>query len=158
MRRAEIEQDLKGLLALNTLGHPSVRPIESQLQVAQYDLDRIASHRIAERARLRPPLEQEVFRLQRDVQVNSELYTSLRNRYEQLRVVKAGTIRNVRVVDVAVAPEQQEATGLQVYASVSFSAQEAKLTLRMRHRLFQPMRRHIGPQPQARCYLLHGKA
>ncbi|MFL9921020.1 GNVR domain-containing protein [Paraburkholderia fungorum] len=100
-RRVELEEKRKDLLALYTSEHPSVRSIDSQLQVAQGDVDRIA-----EQAKKLPPLEQDVLRLQRDVQVNNEIYTALLNTYEQLRVVKAGKLGNARLVDTAVIPEQ----------------------------------------------------
>ncbi|VXC77254.1 Putative tyrosine-protein kinase EpsB (fragment) [Burkholderia sp. 8Y] len=63
-------------------------------------------NRIAQETASLPPLEQNVLGLQRDVQVNSALYTSLMNTYEQLRVVSAGKTGNARVVDMAVVPEQ----------------------------------------------------
>jgi tyrosine-protein kinase Etk/Wzc len=48
-----------------------------------------------------PMQQQEVVRLMRDVQVNTELYTGLLNSSQQLKVVKAGEIGNVRVIDFA---------------------------------------------------------
>jgi tyrosine-protein kinase Etk/Wzc len=51
-----------------------------------------------------PNTQQEVLRLVRDVAVNTELYTSLLNTAQELRVMKAGTVGNVRVVDYAVMP------------------------------------------------------
>jgi tyrosine-protein kinase Etk/Wzc len=53
-----------------------------------------------------PPLEQNVLRLQRDVQVDTELYTNLLNTREQLKLVKAGKTGNVRLVDTAEVPEE----------------------------------------------------
>jgi tyrosine-protein kinase Etk/Wzc len=100
-RRVDLEEKRKDLLALYTSEHPSVRSIDSQLQVAQGDLDRLADE-----AKKLPPIEQDVLRLQRDVQVNNEVYTSLLNTYEQLRVLKAGRLGNARLVDTAVVPEQ----------------------------------------------------
>ena len=43
-------------------------------------------------------------RLSRDVEVNSALYSFLLNKTQELRVVKAGTIGNVRIVDYAMPP------------------------------------------------------
>ncbi|MGO4331449.1 polysaccharide biosynthesis tyrosine autokinase [Cupriavidus sp. 2TAF22] len=48
-----------------------------------------------------PDTEQAALRLERDVRVNTELYTNLLNNAQQLRVVKAGQVGNVRVVDFA---------------------------------------------------------
>ncbi|MBI3171631.1 MAG: polysaccharide biosynthesis tyrosine autokinase, partial [Hydrocarboniphaga effusa] len=43
-------------------------------------------------------------RLARDVQVNSELYTTLLNSAQELQVVKAGTVGNVRIIDLSLRP------------------------------------------------------
>ena len=48
-----------------------------------------------------PDTEQTVLRLMRDVRVDTELYTSLLNNAQQLRVIKAGQVGSVRVVDFA---------------------------------------------------------
>lgn len=50
---------------------------------------------------LLPDTEQTALRLMRDVRVDTELYTSLLNNAQQLRVVKAGQVGSVRVVDFA---------------------------------------------------------
>ncbi|KIG10843.1 GNVR domain-containing protein [Caballeronia concitans] len=100
-RRVELEQKRKELLVLYTKDHPAVRSIESQLQVAQDELSDIS-----QQTGMLPPLEQDVLALQRDVQVNSSVYTALRGTYEQLRVIKAGKAANARVVDTAVVPEK----------------------------------------------------
>lgn len=51
-----------------------------------------------------PTTQQEVLRLVRDVEVNTALYTALLNTAQELRVTKAGTVGNVRVIDYAVEP------------------------------------------------------
>ena len=48
-----------------------------------------------------PETEQQFLRLQRDLKVNSDLYIALLNNAQQLRITKAGTIGNVRVIDFA---------------------------------------------------------
>jgi tyrosine-protein kinase Etk/Wzc len=53
-----------------------------------------------------PDTEQTALRLSRDVRVNTELYTNLLNSAQQLRVIKAGRIGGVRLVDSAVVPEK----------------------------------------------------
>ncbi|MEW6345007.1 MAG: GNVR domain-containing protein [Paraburkholderia sp.] len=99
-RRADLEQKREDLLARYTAEHPAVLSIDAQLQTAQAEIDRIANQ-----TRGLPPLEQDVLRLQRDVQVDTDLYTSLLNTEEQLRLVKAGKVGNVRLVDTAAVPE-----------------------------------------------------
>jgi len=53
-----------------------------------------------------PETQQVVLRLSRDVQVNTELYTTMLNSMQTLRVAKAGTVGNVRIVDYAVLPTE----------------------------------------------------
>ncbi|MEM7278564.1 MAG: polysaccharide biosynthesis tyrosine autokinase [Pseudomonadota bacterium] len=51
-----------------------------------------------------PGTQQEVLRLFRDVEVNTQMYTSLLNAIQEMNVVKAGTVGNVRIVDPAIEP------------------------------------------------------
>jgi tyrosine-protein kinase Etk/Wzc len=53
-----------------------------------------------------PRTQQNMVSLARDVQVNTELYTSLLNSAQEQRVAAAGSIGNSRIVDYAVAPEK----------------------------------------------------
>ncbi|EML7989009.1 polysaccharide biosynthesis tyrosine autokinase [Stenotrophomonas maltophilia] len=48
-----------------------------------------------------PEAQQELLRLTRDLQVGNEMYTGMLNQAQQLDVARAGTVGNVRVVDVA---------------------------------------------------------
>ena len=50
-----------------------------------------------------PDTQQEVLKLERDVQVNTALYTALLNTAQELRAAKAGTVGNVRIIDSSVA-------------------------------------------------------
>lgn len=52
-----------------------------------------------------PLTDQDLLKLQRDVHVTTDLYIAIRSNVEQLRLVKAGKIGNVRLVDYAKAPE-----------------------------------------------------
>lgn len=51
-----------------------------------------------------PELQRQYLQLFREVEVKQQLYTGLLNSYQQLRIVKAGEIGNVRIVDTAVEP------------------------------------------------------
>ncbi|HXF07094.1 MAG TPA: polysaccharide biosynthesis tyrosine autokinase [Candidatus Acidoferrales bacterium] len=53
-----------------------------------------------------PDTQQEILRLQRDVEVKSALYTGLLNKAQELRIIRAGTLGNVRIIDEAAVPEQ----------------------------------------------------
>lgn len=48
-----------------------------------------------------PETQQQIFRLTRDVEVDKEIYLQLVNRSEELKVVKAGSVGNVRILDNA---------------------------------------------------------
>lgn len=62
---------------------------------------------VAERDRLNaqvselPETQQEVLRLSRDSQVNQQVYVQLLNQLQEMRLVKAGTVGNVRILDAA---------------------------------------------------------
>lgn len=48
-----------------------------------------------------PETQQEVLRLMRDVEVNQEIYVGLLNKVQELRIMKAGTVGSVRIIDQA---------------------------------------------------------
>ncbi|MEW9624781.1 polysaccharide biosynthesis tyrosine autokinase [Rhodanobacter geophilus] len=48
-----------------------------------------------------PDTQQELLKLQRDVQVSNDTYTGLLNQAQQLDIARAGTVGNVRIVDKA---------------------------------------------------------
>ncbi|KGJ94221.1 polysaccharide biosynthesis tyrosine autokinase [Thalassotalea sp. ND16A] len=48
-----------------------------------------------------PETQQQILRLTRDVEVNQQIYLSLLNNVQQLKVAKAGTVGNVRIIDEA---------------------------------------------------------
>ncbi len=53
-----------------------------------------------------PRTQQNMVSLSRDVQVNTELYTSLLNSAQEQRIAAAGSLGNSRIVDFAVTPER----------------------------------------------------
>ena len=86
----------KELSALYTREHPAYRTLIQQQQALQAEKDRLS-----EQVRNLPETQQEVLRLTRDVQVNQEIYVQMLNRAQELRVVRAGTVGNVRIIDRA---------------------------------------------------------
>ncbi|SMY38177.1 Tyrosine-protein kinase wzc [Photobacterium malacitanum] len=48
-----------------------------------------------------PQTQQDILRLTRDVNVNQQIYIQLLNKAQELRLIKAGTVGNVRIIDVA---------------------------------------------------------
>ncbi|WP_127347762.1 polysaccharide biosynthesis tyrosine autokinase [Pseudidiomarina mangrovi] len=57
--------------------------------------------RLADQVQNLPETQQQVLRFARDVEVNQEIYLQLLNRVQELNVLKAGTVGNVRIVDTA---------------------------------------------------------
>ncbi|MBB1318436.1 polysaccharide biosynthesis tyrosine autokinase [Shewanella sp. SR43-4] len=48
-----------------------------------------------------PETQQELLRLKRDVEVSNEIYTMLLSKTQELDIVRAGTVGNVRIIDTA---------------------------------------------------------
>lgn len=48
-----------------------------------------------------PKTQQELLRLKRDVEVNTQIYTQILNSIQELNILRAGTVGNVRLVDAA---------------------------------------------------------
>lgn len=48
-----------------------------------------------------PETQQELLKLTRDVQVSTELYTLLLNKSQELDIIRAGTVGNARIIDLA---------------------------------------------------------
>lgn len=82
-----------------TPAHPTIVALDAQIARLAQDLDELSV-----RVKDLPDTQQELLRLSRDVEVNTQLYTSLLNSAQELRVAKAGTLGNVRIVDYAVPP------------------------------------------------------
>ena len=81
--------------------HPQMRA----LQTRRNSLETVRDQLEVEAQGL-PQRQQDLLRLRREVEVNTELYTSLLNSAQELRVAQAGTVGNVRVIDdAAVAPD-----------------------------------------------------
>ncbi|BDG02298.1 polysaccharide biosynthesis tyrosine autokinase [Anaeromyxobacter oryzae] len=70
--------------------------------------DRLRSQRAAINARMKdlPEKELDSTRLARDVKVANDMYMTVLNKVQELRVVKSGTVGTVRIVDHAVVPHE----------------------------------------------------
>lgn len=49
-----------------------------------------------------PETQQELLRFARDVKVSTEIYTAMLNNVQELDIVRAGTVGNVRIIDEAI--------------------------------------------------------
>lgn len=48
-----------------------------------------------------PETQQDILRLMRDVEVTQQIYIGLLNKVQELRILKAGTVGSVRIIDEA---------------------------------------------------------
>ncbi|MFC6518649.1 GNVR domain-containing protein [Undibacterium arcticum] len=100
-RRIELQQKRTELLSRFTDEHPIVQGVNSQLREIDNEIREVAGH-----IKTLPTLEQDVVRLNRDVKVNTDLYTTLSNTAQQLRLITVGKVSNVRLIDAPMAPEK----------------------------------------------------
>lgn len=109
-----LKQERDELRQSFTAEHPRVQAVDQRLERLrdrrkQFDADV---------AKL-PDTQQKVLRLARDVEVSTTLYTDLVNTAQQLRVSKAGTVGDVRIIDPAAIAS--EPVGLKVPAILAIS-------------------------------------
>jgi tyrosine-protein kinase Etk/Wzc len=98
-QRIQLEQQREQALLRFTKDHPAIRAIDAQLiGIAREEAE------LKQRTAALPETQQEILTLQEDLDINTQLYTSLLNSTQQLQVTKAGTIGNVRIIDYALLP------------------------------------------------------
>src|SRR5690625_3171840 len=100
-RRLELEMKRNEMQQRYTVNHPMLRALNQQLGQLQK-----ASDQLGGMIDTLPQSQRDLLRLERDAQVNTQLYISLLNNAQALRVAEAGTIGNVRIIDFAVVPER----------------------------------------------------
>lgn len=93
---AELDQQRAEDLRVYTPEHPSIQALELKRKALQNELGKVKSSL----SKL-PEKQQELLRLQGEVELNNKLYTTMLNNAQQLRVVRAGELGNVRIVDYA---------------------------------------------------------
>lgn len=76
--------------------HPAYQTLLRQLGELQ-DKKTAMDKKVAEL----PETQQELFRLTRDVQVATEIYTTLLNKSQELDIVRAGAVGNARIIDMS---------------------------------------------------------
>ncbi|WP_420476658.1 polysaccharide biosynthesis tyrosine autokinase [Noviherbaspirillum sp. ST9] len=95
----ELAQRREELLMRFLPNHPNVENIDQQMAT----LRREAANVEAKLKKI-PDVEQNVLRLNRDVQINTEMYTSLLAAAQQLRIATESKVGTVRLLDNAVVP------------------------------------------------------
>ncbi|RFA26407.1 hypothetical protein CAI21_17135 [Alkalilimnicola ehrlichii] len=96
-RLAEMDLERSQLRMSYASQHPNIIALDEQME-------RLRERRREFDSRIRelPQSQQELLRLRREAEVNSALYTAMLNNAQELRVVRAGMVGNVRVVDEAI--------------------------------------------------------
>ncbi|RDK10478.1 polysaccharide biosynthesis tyrosine autokinase [Cupriavidus lacunae] len=97
----ELKQKRTELSTRFAASHPGVLAIDQQIAALNTKVAVMAA-----RMKTFPNVEQDTLRLMRDVQVNNDLYVGLLNNMQQLKLVKAGKVGNVRLLDGAPVPEE----------------------------------------------------
>ena len=97
--KIELKQKQAELSAKYTPDHPLMAEINAQVASLNQK-----TNELNQSIKKLPETQRLYLQLYRDVKVNTELYTSLLNSYQQLKIAKAGEIGNVRIIDTAVEP------------------------------------------------------
>ena len=79
-----------------TSEHPTYQAVDKQVRSLNKEKESML-----EGINALPETQQELLRLLRDVEVNTEIYTLLLTKTQELDIVRAGTLGNVRIVDSA---------------------------------------------------------
>ncbi len=99
-RLSEMELQRKELLFRFTGTHPVLQALNEKVSFLRAERDAI-NQQISQL----PEAESMSLRLRRDVTVATGLYLALLNRSQELKITKSGLTGNVRILDLAVAPE-----------------------------------------------------
>jgi len=95
----ELKQRRDELLTRYQNTNPLVEAVDQQIRTLNAEIGSVNN-----RIKKMPSIEQDVLRLTRDIKVNTDLYTALLNSAQQLKLVKASKVGNVRLLDQAVIP------------------------------------------------------
>lgn len=162
-RLQELRQKREELVVRFTGHHPTIEILDNQIASLTGQLNSVT-----EKIHQLPEIEQKVLRLMRDVKVNTDLYQTLLNDVQQLKLVRASKVGTARLVDAADVPfkpvrpnrllisgmatvagifvgllavilrhtlnggvadaeEIEQQTGMTVYSTIPYSAEQARL-------------------------------
>lgn len=79
--------------------HPRITALDAQIKTLNDEITKVDT-----KVQSLPNTQQEILRLTRNMEVSTSLYTTLMNSAQELKVVKAGAVGNVRIVDYAENP------------------------------------------------------
>ncbi|EIT69067.1 polysaccharide biosynthesis tyrosine autokinase [Hydrocarboniphaga effusa] len=101
-KRLEIMGQRQQAIQRFTPQHPVVQALDAQIKALDAE-----QGSIKKRTETLPETQQEVLSLMRDLEVNTQIYTTLLNSVQELQVAKAGTVGNVRIVDYPMIPSKK---------------------------------------------------
>lgn len=90
------------LLQLYTANHPYVQTINKKIDVVQNEMDGLKA-----RVRNLPEADKTAVTLVRDVKTKNQLYLLLLGKLQQMQVLKAGVISNMKILDTAYTPPKE---------------------------------------------------
>ena len=99
-KKQELEREREELRSRFTVSHPRVQSIDGQIRLLNAEIVKMNAQ-----VGSLPDTQQTVLRLNENVELKKKLYSSLVNSAQELRMAKAGTVGNVRVIDYAVPPK-----------------------------------------------------
>lgn len=79
-----------------TKDHPAYRSLLDKRQTLLNEKERLN-----QQVQKLPKTQREILRMTRDVEVNQQIYIQLLNKVQELSIIKAGTVGNVRILDSA---------------------------------------------------------
>lgn len=97
--RIELQQKQAELSAQYTNEHPAITAINAQLDTINSKINELNS-----KIKQLPEIQRQYLQYFRDVEIKTQLYTSLLGTYQSLNVAKAGELGKVSIVDYAVEP------------------------------------------------------
>ncbi|WP_017445376.1 polysaccharide biosynthesis tyrosine autokinase [Gayadomonas joobiniege] len=100
----EVEKQISGLQLKKVDIERKFKPDHPTFQALQSQLNELNEKRESYQQQVKslPKTQQELLRLRRDVEVSTEIYTQMLNNIQELDIIRAGTIGNVRIIDEAI--------------------------------------------------------
>ncbi|KDB09695.1 capsular exopolysaccharide family [Burkholderia sp. lig30] len=97
--RLKLQQDRMQVIQRFTPQHPAVKMVDDQIGVLDAKIAELSK-----RTQGLPDVQQKVFSLTRDLEANTQLYTAMLSTIQGLEISRAGTIGNVRILELPLQP------------------------------------------------------
>jgi tyrosine-protein kinase Etk/Wzc len=110
----KLKQEREELRQRFTEEHPTIQAVDAQLARLN-DRQKQFNREIANL----PDTQQTILQLARDLEVSTNLYTELLNTVQQLKISKAGTVGDVRIIDSASVSQRPIGPGLSLILTIA---------------------------------------